>query len=124
MSEQINTDLVEKAWRMALSNRNPSGGLLHHSDRGSQYTSDIYLTHLISQQCQVSMSRNGDCYDNAAVESFFATLKTECASDQFLTKTEARMSIFEFIEGWYNRHRLHSSLDYFSPVEFELSSGH
>jgi putative transposase len=124
MSDQIDTDLVEKAWRMALVNRNPSTGLLHHSDRGSQYTSDIYLNHLISRQCQISMSRTGDCYDNAAMESFFATLKKECASEQFLTKAVARSAIFEFIEGWYNRHRLHSSLDYFSPLEFEQSSGH
>ena len=70
------------------------------------------------------MSRSGNCYDNAAMESFFATLKGECAVSQFVTRAAARSSIFEFIEIWYNRQRLHSSLGYCSPVEFELASGH
>jgi transposase InsO family protein len=70
------------------------------------------------------MSRTGNCYDNAVAESFFATLKTECATTQFTSKAEARSAIFEYIEGWYNRQRLHSSLDYLSPAEFERSSGH
>jgi putative transposase len=74
--------------------------------------------------CQVSMSRKGNCYDNAAMESFFATLKTECAGDGFETRKEARTRIFEYLEGWYNRKRLHSYLGYLSPVEFELQSGH
>ena len=124
MSEQMDAELVEGAWEMALLNRQPSRGLLHHSDRGSQYTSEEFQNQLASLQCQVSMSRTGDCYDNAAMESFFATLKAECAIISFASKAEACTAIFEYIEGWYNRQRLHSSLDYLSPVEFERSSGH
>ena len=124
MAEKIDASLVEKAWLMALSSRCPRAGLLHHSDRGSQYTSETYQSHLKDLHCQVSMSRTGNCYDNAVMESFFATLKTECAHTQFSSKAQARTAIFEFIEGWYNRQRLHSSLDYFCPVEFEQASGH
>jgi len=124
MADQMDVGLVEKAWQMALQTRQPQAGLLHHSDRGSQYTSEAYQNRLAAIQCTVSMSRTGNCYDNAVMESFFATLKAECAPIQFKSKTEARTAIFEFIEGWYNRQRLHSSLDYLSPVEFELSSGH
>ncbi len=124
MGEQIDTGLVEGAWQMALLNREPAAGLLHHSDRGSQYTSEEYRGQLTNLQCQVSMSRTGNCYDNAVVESFFATLKTECAHKVFNSKLEASTAIFEYIEGWYNRQRLHSTLGYLSPVDFELSSGH
>jgi len=124
MADQMDVSLVKNALQMAMLTRQPPEGLLHHSDRGSQYTSEIYREDLAVFQCKVSMSRTGNCYDNAVMESFFATLKTECATTQFKSKTEARTAIFEFIEGWYNRQRLHSSLDYLSPVEFELSSGH
>ncbi|MGA2491188.1 MAG: IS3 family transposase [Anaerolineales bacterium] len=124
MGEQMDAGLVEGAWQMALLNREPAAGLLHHSDRGSQYTSEEYRDRLADLHCQVSMSRTGNCYDNAVVESFFATLKAECADIVFKSKAEACTAIFEFIEGWYNRQRLHSTLDYLSPVEFELSSGH
>jgi transposase InsO family protein len=124
MADQMDVDLVEDAWKMALLNRQPGLGLLHHSDRGSQYTSDAYQTHMAALQCTVSMSRTGNCYDNAVAESFFATLKTECAATQFESKAGARSAIFAYIEGWYNRQRLHSSLGYLSPVEFKLSSGH
>jgi transposase InsO family protein len=124
MGEQMDAGLVEGAWQMALLNRQPPAGLLHHSDRGSQYTSEAYRDQLADLQCQVSMSRTGNCYDNAVMESFFATLKAECANTVFESKAEAGTAIFEFIEGWYNRQRLHSTLDYLSPVEFELSSGH
>jgi putative transposase len=124
MRDRLNSDLVESAWRMAVINRRPPANLLHHSDRGSQYTSDAYWSLLLSAHCQVSMSRTGNCYDNAAMESFFATLKGECATQPFPTKTAARSAIFEYIEVWYNRHRLHSSLGYLSPVDFELRSGH
>jgi putative transposase len=124
MADQMSVDLVEDAWKMAILNRQPTQGLLHHSDRGSQYTSETYRSHMAALQCIVSMSRTGNCYDNAVMESFFATLKAECAATQFESKAEARSAIFEYIEGWYNRQRLHSSLDYLSPVEFELSSGH
>lgn len=124
MADQMDVSLVENALQMAVFTRQPQEGLLHHSDRGSQYTSEIYRDHLAAFHCQISMSRTGNCYDNAVMESFFSTLKTECATTQFKCKAEARTAIFEFIEGWYNRQRLHSTLDYLSPVEFELSSGH
>lgn len=124
MSDQLDSNLTDSAWQMALFTRQPPPGLLHHSDRGSQYTSENYLQQLADQQCQVSMSRTGNCYDNAVMESFFSTLKEECATVQFESKASARTCIFEYIEGWYNRQRLHSSLDYVSPVEFELVSGH
>jgi putative transposase len=124
MADQMDVSLVEKAWQMALLSRHPESGLLHHSDRGSQYTSEAYQHLLGALHCEVSMSRTGNCYDNAVMESFFATLKTECANAQFSSRAEAQTTIFEFIEGWYNRRRLHSSLGYFSPAEFEQSSGH
>ena len=112
MRERLNAKLVESAWRMAVINRHPPAQLLHHSDRGSQYTSEAYWNLLQAAQCQISMSRTGNCYDNAAMESFFATLKGECANRRFSTKTEAQSAIFEYIEVWYNRQRLHSSLGY------------
>jgi len=124
MGEKIDAELVEGAFQMALLNRQPSVGLLHHSDRGCQYTSEAYRDQLADLECQVSMSRTGNCYDNAVMESFFATLKAECANRVFNSKLEASSTLFEFIESWYNRQRLHSTLDYLSPVEFELSSGH
>lgn len=119
MSDRANTCLVNQALKMALLTRQPGEGLLHHSDRGCQYTSDVYLEQLRQHDCQISMSRSGNCYDNAMVESFFATLKTECAHTPFKSRAHARTSIFEYIEGWYNRQRLHSSLGYMSPMMFE-----
>lgn len=124
MSERIDSYLVDQALKMAWLTRRPSPGLLHHSDRGSQYTSDAYQGYLADLGCTVSMSRTGNCYDNATMESFFATLKAECARSQFLSRAQARTAIFEFIESWYNRQRLHSSLDYLSPVEFEQTLRH
>jgi putative transposase len=124
MADQMDTALVENAWKMALLNRKPDPGLLHHTDRGSQYTSDEYQAQLSRAQCRVSMSRTGNCYDNAAMESFFSTLKTECADVQFTSKADARSAIFEYIEVWYNRQRFHSTLGYYSPIDFELRSGH
>ena len=124
MDDQMETSLVKNALKMAVSNRRPGPELLHHTDRGSQYTSEAFRALLVTIQCQVSMSRTGNCYDNAAMESFHATLKGECASQQFKTKAEARTTIFEFIEVWYNRQRLHSTLGYQSPLEFEQQSAH
>lgn len=124
MDEQMETSLVQNAWKMAVSQRNPSTELLHHSDQGSQYTSDLYQRSLATHHCQVSMSRVGNCFDNAAMESFFSTLKAECADHQFDTRAQARTTIFEYIEAWYNRQRLHSTLNYLSPVEFERKSRH
>ena len=124
MSEWMDTDLVETAWQMALLGRRPEPGLLHHSDQGSQYTSAVYQKSLTTALVQLSMSRVGNCYDNAVAESFFGTLKTECVTSQFATRALAHTSIFEYIEVWYNRQRLHSTLGYLSPVEFERSNGH
>lgn len=124
MGEHNDSCLVENAWRMAVTNRHPPKHLIHHSDRGSQYTSESYLKLLEQADCQLSMSRTGNCYDNAAMESFHATLKGECVVSTFATRSEARSAIFEFIEAWYNRLRAHSYLGYLSPVDFELSSGH
>jgi putative transposase len=124
MADHMEASLVEDALKMALQQRQPETGLLHHSDQGRQYTSDAYQSRLANAHCQISMSRAGNCYDNAAMESFFGTLKTECASQPFVTRTQARTAIFEFIEAWYNRQRLHSSLGYLSPTEFERKSGH
>lgn len=124
MDEHMETSLAQNAWNMAVSQRNPSAELLHHSDQGSQYTSDLYQQCLATYHCQVSMSRVGNCFDNAAMESFFSTLKIECADHQFDTRAQAHTAIFEYIEAWYNRQRLHSTLDYLSPVEFERKSRH
>ena len=124
ISEWMDTDLVETAWQMALLGRRPEPGVLHHSDQGSQYTSAAYQKSLTTALVQLSMSRVGNCYDNAVAESFFGTLKTECVTGQFATRALAHTSIFEYIEVWYNRQRLHSTLGYLSPVEFERSNGH
>jgi len=124
MAKQMDTHLVDQALKMAWRTRRPAARLVHHSDRGSQYTSDAYLGYLSDLGCTVSMSRTGNCFDNAAMESFFATLKTECVRSQFGTRAQARTVIFEYIESWYNRQRLHSTLGYLSPVEFEQTSGH
>jgi transposase InsO family protein len=119
MDNHLYASLVEDALHMAVTRRNPAPGLLHHSDQGSQYTSAAYRLRLAKLECEVSMSRTGNCYDNAVMESFFSTLKSECLTGQFQTRAQARTAIFEFIEIWYNRHRLHSSLGYLSPEEFE-----
>jgi putative transposase len=112
--------LVEMAFRMAWLSRRPGAGLLFHSDRGSQYTSDAYRALLAEAQVTVSMSRTGNCYDNAVTESFFGTLKTECVdSSSFESRTQARQAIFEYTECFYNRVRRHSSLGYKSPVIYE-----
>ena len=124
MAAQMDTALVDAALDMALQGRQPKSTLLHHSDQGSQYTSAAYQSSLADANMQVSMSRVGNCYDNAVAESFFGTLKAECATSQFATHGIARTTIFEYIEVWYNRQRLHSTLGYLSPVEFEQQSGH
>ena len=112
--------LVEQAFRMAVQDRLVLSRLLHHSDRGSQYAGEAYQRLLTDQQVQTSMSRTGDCYDNAPMESFFSTLKCEHVHFQnYRTRQEATTDIFSYIVGFYNRQRRHSSLGYLSPEEFE-----
>lgn len=120
MSEHIDTELILGAWGMALSQTQPAAGLVFHSDRGVQYASHDYRHALQQAQAIASMSRKGNCYDNAAMESFWSTLKHELVYRRcFKTRAEARQAIFEFIEVFYNRRRLHSSLGYRSPIDFE-----
>jgi transposase InsO family protein len=120
MAETLERQLVLAALRMALETRQPPAGLLHHSDRGSQYASQDYRDVLTQYQIQASMSRKGNCYDNAPMESFFGTLKTELIHHRhYLTRMEAKTDIFEYIEVFYNRLRRHSALGYLCPVAFE-----
>jgi len=121
MDAMFDAALVERALSMAVTQRKPGAGLLHHSDRGCQYTSEAYQRFLKEQNIQVSMSRKGNCWDNAVMERFFGTLKRECTSrEHFKTHEEARTTIFEYIEAFYNRMRKHSTLGYLSPVQFEI----
>ena len=122
MSDAMPADLVSDALKMALLHRQPSGDLLHHSDRGSQYASDEFQGLLARQAITCSMSGQGNCYDNAMMESFWATLKTELIHQKrYRTHEQARQEIFEYIEVYYNRKRLHSSLGYVSPESFEAA---
>jgi transposase InsO family protein len=123
MSERIDTPLVLKALDMALLHRNPPPELLLHSDRGVQYASADYRRALGQAALVASMSRKGNCYDNASMESFWSTLKLELVYRRnFTTRAQARSQIFDYIESFYNRHRAHSALDYHSPVDFELKN--
>jgi putative transposase len=119
MDKQIEQALVADALRMALAGRRPGAGVLHHTDRGSQYAAHEYQQLLRKRQMVVSMSRKGDCYDNAVMESFWSSLKAECAGGVYETRAAARGSIFEYIEVWYNRQRRHSALGYVSPEAYE-----
>jgi putative transposase len=120
MSDSLKGPLVNAALRMALQQRRPGEGLIHHSDRGCQYAAAIYQTLLSRCQIQASMSRAGCCYDNAMMESFFATLKRELIHRRrFKNREEAESAVFEYIEAFYNRKRRHSSLGYLSPQQFE-----
>lgn len=121
MHSRITADLVENALRMALYERQPDPGLLHHSDRGSQYASEQIRQILDANHIVVSMSRTGNCYDNAVMESFFSTLKCEWVHHQdYKTRAQASLDVFEYIAGFYNSVRRHSSLGYLSPNEFEV----
>lgn len=123
MSERIDTALVLKALAMALLHRNPPANLLFHTDRGVQYASGDYRQALGNAGLIASMSRRGNCYDNATMESFWATLKLELVYRRsFDTRAQARTQIFDYIETFYNRQRAHSALDYHSPVDFELKN--
>jgi len=120
LSNRITKELVIESLRDALNKRRPSAGLIFHSDRGSQYASDEFVEFLKSNDVLPSMSRKGDCWDNAVAESFFKTIKSEMIYwYNFRTRAEAELRIFEYIEMFYNRNRLHSSNDYMSPVDFE-----
>jgi putative transposase len=123
MAEHRRTELVEDALDAALGSRKPSPDMLHHSDRGCQYASAAYREKLARLGIQVSMSRRGDCYDNAVAESFFGTLKQELVRDaRWTTLAEARAAIHDYIEVFYNRRRLHSSIGYLTPAEYEACS--
>ena len=120
MDEHMPDELTQEALEMAILQRQPPDELLHHADQGSQYTSDEYQTLLARHHMLASFSGVGCCYDNAPMESFWATLKTELVYRQhYHTRAEAKNAIFAYIEGWYNRQRCHSTLGYRSPAEFE-----
>ncbi len=120
MGERMQARLVNDAFLMAIWKRKPAKGLIWHSDRGSQYASDSHRKILAEHKIIQSMRRKGDCWDNAVSESFFGTLKTELTHHhKFKTREEAKRVIFEYIEVFYNRIRIHSANNYLSPVEFE-----
>lgn len=120
MQKTLSQQLTLDALHMAIQQRNPSGELLHHSDQGVQYACTAYQNVLKQFNIDCSMSRKGNCWDNAPIESFFGTLKTELVHhESFQTRQQAKRAIFEYIEVFYNRKRLHSSLGYYSPVNFE-----
>jgi transposase InsO family protein len=121
LADHMRSELVTEAMEMALTHRRPKGRqLLHHSDRGVQYASEEYVELLKEHGIEMSMSRRGNCWDNAVTESLWASLKCELVNDaEFRTHEEARLAIFEYIEVFYNRKRLHSALGYLSPEAFE-----
>ncbi len=120
MQSSMATQLVSDAMLMAIWRRRPRAQLLHHSDRGSQYSSDQFQQLLAEHGVICSMSRSGNCWDNAAMESFFSTLKTERTSRKvYRTRDEARSDVFDYIERFYNQRRRHSTLDYLSPLDYE-----
>jgi putative transposase len=120
MAATQDTTLVAHALRMAVARRRPAAGLLHHTDRGSTYTSESYQALLQQEGMRASMSRRADCYDNAAMESFFHSFKGECVDHQsFQTRAQARSATFDYLETFYNRTRRHSTLHYLSPLAYE-----
>jgi putative transposase len=120
MAEHLRTELVIEAVEMALWQRQPTAGAIHHSDQGSQYTSLAFGRRLREAGMTASMGSRGDCFDNAMAESFFATLECELLARQsFPTRNAARLALFDYIEGFYNTHRRHSALDYLSPLAYE-----
>lgn len=120
MGPSLAHDLPLTALSMARQTRRPGPATLHHSDRGRQYSSGGYRAALAAAGLSVSMSRPGDCWDNAVVESFFATLKTELIHRRvWATRADVQRAVFRYIEGWYNPHRLHSALGYQSPAQYE-----
>lgn len=123
MRDHMRTELPLAALTMALQQQRPPPGLIHHSDRGSQYASGDYQTALTAANITPSMSRKGNCWDNAPMESFFHTLKTELVHHKhYATKEEAKRDLFQYIEGFYNRKRIHSALGYLTPEQMELKA--
>jgi putative transposase len=123
MDDHLRAELPLAALRMAIKGQRPHPGLIHHSDRGTQYASTEYRQALQAAGFRPSMSRRADCYDNAPMESFFHTLKTELIHHrQYATRDEAQRDIFAYVEGFYNQYRRHSAIGYISPVEMELKS--
>jgi len=123
MKSRMSEELTIAALEMALLNRRPKSGLIVHTDQGSQYQSQAYQERLRERKLLPSMSRRGDCYDNAVVESFFKTLKTELLlEDRFKSREQGSAVIFEYIEIFYNKKRLHSTLGYVSPEQFEMKN--
>lgn len=122
MANHLKTELVINSLQMALHQRKPID-VIHHSDQGCQYTSISFGMRCKEAGVRPSMGSVGDCYDNAMCESFFATLECELLQrTKFKTRADAELMVFEFIEGWYNPHRRHSSLDYYSPMQYELKN--
>jgi transposase InsO family protein len=125
MADHLRTELATDALEMALTSRRPKHGLIHHTDRGAQYTSTAYGDLLTAHQARQSVGQPGTCWDNAVAESFFATLKNELIyRHSWPTRQHAKLAVFEFIAGWYNQHRRHSALGYCSPAEVERRSLH
>jgi transposase InsO family protein len=122
MSPRPDQHVALTALQMAMTHRRPRPGLIHHTDQGATYTSGAYQRRLVQTGLVASMSRKGNCYDNAVVESFFSTLKNELVHERdYRTREEAQAEVFEFIEVFYNRQRLHQTLGYVSPVQFEAT---
>ena len=120
MAAHLADALTAKALKMALRARKPAAALLHHSDQGIKYASHSYRNMLLRNEARISMSRKGDAYDNAPMESFFATLKKELVHrDQYQTRREAHSRIFEYIAGYYNPLRIHSAIEYYAPAQYE-----
>jgi transposase InsO family protein len=120
MAPTMHASVVIDALKMAIEQRRPEAGLIHHSDRGTQYASEAFRDVMARHRLVPSMSRKGNCYDNAAMESFFHTLKTELVKhEHYRSHAQARASLFDYIERFYNRRRLHSTLGYKAPVDFE-----
>lgn len=123
MSERINQALVLDALRMALHQRHPGPGLIHHTDRGAIYRAAAYRQRLTAHGLVASMGRTGDCYDNAVAESFFSSVKNELAVRPYASRQAARTALFEYIEGFYNRQRLHQTLGYRTPQQVDEQTG-
>ncbi len=123
MRDHMRTELPLAALTMAIQRQRPQPGLIHHSDRGSQYASGDYRKALAATSITSSMSRKGNCWDNAPMESFFHTLKTELVHHRaYATREEAKQDLFQYIEGFYNRQRIHSALGYLTPEQMELKT--